>query len=366
MTTIETPQSNRVPYWRALFYATPDGHFLTDNSKWEAALRAEVSEYANKMRAALDPGANPVSSPKPWKAEITAGGITTHIEPERGVVAMRLTGSDENISRQFIDYISTSVAVLRFFIGETPPDKKVVEAPSSILPTLAELLPEKTMRTEVNRAVEVARASPLISSDPKIPLAMISRDTAETLAKKADAWQAALVWHTKFLAQFDEGRRRGLRLAIRSGAAQVWAKRDVFANPEPVPGDVWELFHLDASAPANGRMWSDPRVKVLHSKTEFDSATGPAGERLFSIHIAPGQPQVSVKQEDGCDTEANRIFRWMFDYVANQPTLPKRDTAIADCRAGMNCSWRKAYDAWMNLPRDSKRSPRQTDKNLAK
>jgi hypothetical protein len=78
--------------------------------------------------------------------------------------------------------------------------------------------------------------------------------------------------------------------ALECGAAHIMARKNsVFAQFERVTWDQWQFFRLDADYDRPFRQsWGNPRSAQLSLGEQLGSAIGPAGERLFAIHVAPG------------------------------------------------------------------------------
>jgi hypothetical protein len=134
----------------------------------------------------------------------------------------------------------------------------------------------------------------------------------------------ALRWHRALLLRLFQSWEESFIDAIRLGAAHIMArKRSILAPFERLSWNQWQYFQLDED-PSQPQLrvpgWGDPRVTqrwLLHIGDLPWSATGPAGEKLYEIHIAPGmrsaQGQVSREEE---------VIQWLVDLLRKHPDEP--------------------------------------------
>jgi hypothetical protein len=102
------------------------------------------------------------------------------------------------------------------------------------------------------------------------------------------------LWHKWLLGELLWCWQRHFQHAFQSGAICLMARKNSILAPfEPVTPDQWEFFRLDD----NESILCLPEKPHLHDPREpfwvpaakkSCTATGPCGERLFSIHVAKG------------------------------------------------------------------------------
>jgi hypothetical protein len=115
--------------------------------------------------------------------------------------------------------------------------------------------------------------------------------------------------------------------AGEAGAAEVMARKNtVFAPLERVLWEQWSYFRVDEAPEQFGRPWqwlfSDSRLE------SFSTATGPTGERLFSIYIRPGVATIS--DSSATDTSEEKCLQWIIKLLRDFPDRspkPLRDLA---------------------------------------
>jgi hypothetical protein len=78
----------------------------------------------------------------------------------------------------------------------------------------------------------------------------------------------------------------------------------------------------------------------------------------------PAQVSASPIANRCSDPEPIDVNAWMLSHAESQAIPPKRDAALAECRAETGCTYRAARSAWKKLPSHLKRKPRQTDRAL--
>jgi hypothetical protein len=104
-----------------------------------------------------------------------------------------------------------------------------------------------------------------------------------------------------------------LAYCVERGAAHIMARQNSPLAPfERVQPDQWVYFTLD-SAPSSGKNvpWCDPRLAceegVAPESVPTSNATGPNGEKLYSIHIAPGDSS-RLMDDDGGDAGRTETY----------------------------------------------------------
>ena len=95
-------------------------------------------------------------------------------------------------------------------------------------------------------------------------------------------------------------------------------KNSVLAPFERVTRDQWQFFRLDNPSEEPPEKWHDPRAPVgLRDSPSPCTATGPTGERLFAIYVAPGISQnVGLASEHKCQIWVRELLR---DYPDRAP-----------------------------------------------
>jgi hypothetical protein len=125
-----------------------------------------------------------------------------------------------------------------------------------------------------------------------------------------------LRWHKALLTWLFSYFGSNLRRALKSGAAHVMARKNsVFAHFEHITWDQWQFFVLN-DAPNDKPKWHNPYWLREHRDWQI-SATGPGGERLYSIHIAPGV--ASVGEDSGSAGEQQKCIHWLLKLMRQFP-----------------------------------------------
>jgi hypothetical protein len=119
---------------------------------------------------------------------------------------------------------------------------------------------------------------------------------------------------------------------LESGRLRIMARRNsVLAPFEPVTLDQWAFFKLDEPSEKPPANWFDPREVTLFKRQFSDcAATGPAGERIFAICVAPGFGSAdSQPLEQKCQL-------WIRGLVRDSPDrAPKSKALLFDEAADM-------------------------------
>lgn len=180
-------------------------------------------------------------------------------------------------------------------------------------------------------------------------------------------------------AIFDHFREQFLR-CLKVGAARIMARKNTVLAPfECIGWDQWQYFTLEEQTPLDEQEmdgWSLPLPDFSHNSVGLllsATATGPAGEKLYAIHIAPGVASV-VESIEGRDAE-KKCQQWVLGLMRQFPERPpkplpelakeacskfpglsergfRRAFSITQAQTG-NQSWSKAG----RLPKSRQKSP---------
>jgi hypothetical protein len=130
-----------------------------------------------------------------------------------------------------------------------------------------------------------------------------------------------LRWHAGVLRYLFSYWRSNLERALKSGAAHVMARKNtVFAPFERVTWDQWQFFVVEAFVPKDKPKWHD-LYWLTERRARPMSATGPGGEKLYSIHIAPGVTSVAEPSAGNgeCAGERQKCVHWLVQLVRQFP-----------------------------------------------
>jgi hypothetical protein len=129
--------------------------------------------------------------------------------------------------------------------------------------------------------------------------------------------------------------RRDFGEVLSRGSAHVVARKNTVLAPfERVAWDQWQYFKLDEPEPtapawesqhyewvepaSPAVRWCDPRNCGWGTQGYRPStATGPNGEKLYSIHVAPGMEGT----ESGAPSPDEKCIRWLMELMT---VFPKR------------------------------------------
>jgi hypothetical protein len=105
---------------------------------------------------------------------------------------------------------------------------------------------------------------------------------------RTEAESQATKMHFWVLRQMSEDWKFQFVNALLGGRIQIMARKNsIFAPFEPVALDQWKFFRLNEPSEKSKENWIGPQ-NVNSSALSECTATGPAGERLFAIYVAPG------------------------------------------------------------------------------
>jgi hypothetical protein len=136
---------------------------------------------------------------------------------------------------------------------------------------------------------------------------------AKILRKASPGHQYAFQWHRRLAGTLSPSGHE-LARALIAGAAHMMARKvSILAEFERIFWDQWQYFTLDqpklGGVSSDYRWWFEPRGAGLLS-----SATGPLGEKIYSIHIAPGE---SIKRSE--QTAEEKCTEWLVQLVRQYP-----------------------------------------------
>ena len=135
--------------------------------------------------------------------------------------------------------------------------------------------------------------------------------------------QSAANWHQQVVFGILCSFQFGFGAAVMSGAAHIMARKNTVLAPfERVTWDQWQGFKLDPNQtqPATWNCpWYDPRRTFLDELVPLSSATGPVGEKLFSIHIAPSMNRNLSDLKLRQLTTTQECLHWLIDYMRRFP-----------------------------------------------
>jgi hypothetical protein len=128
----------------------------------------------------------------------------------------------------------------------------------------------------------------------------------------------ALGWHRLLREYLFRSWKRSFVQAVMFGTAHVMVrKHSILAPFERITFNQWQYFRLDKEVrrpPNKDIQWGDPRLPYLAGRLPW-TATGPAGEKLYDIRIAPGKIGKSVDPEQAC-------VEWMVALLREYPDRP--------------------------------------------
>jgi hypothetical protein len=138
--------------------------------------------------------------------------------------------------------------------------------------------------------------------------------------------QVAVRWHRWLLKGLFRTWRAGFERAVISGAVQIMARKNSALAPfERINLNQWQYFKVDDEPMSPGRLrtplrssqlrWGDP-----HGFPPGWTATGPAGEKLYSIHIAPGVPTAGDRNREPEPEE--KCLHWLLELIEEYPDRP--------------------------------------------
>ncbi len=267
---INEPKSDWVHPWEAPFYCFPDG-YIRSAQAWTRALQAEVQR---------------------------------HIEYEQRVQPKsRLTGEwsfdgESDSPRAWITAMGIQTTIAPVFLSMRPWDR---EGPSF------------RSEPDLERWFVCDYGKEILAEEVwKDVFAFFEIDPQEKLA---------LQWHLCLLRHLFSSWEHNFVKAIRVGTAHIVArKQSVLAPFERITWNQWRYFQPDPTLPGpRDQEWGDARgLQDLHRGDQPWTATGPAGEKLYDVYIAPGACNVL---HDGLAPE-QRVIEWLVNLLREYPDEP--------------------------------------------
>jgi hypothetical protein len=125
--------------------------------------------------------------------------------------------------------------------------------------------------------------------------------------------------HRRLLRHLFSSWEWSLTQAIESGAAHIMARKQSVLVPfERITWNQWQYFRLDEQLqPPKELKWGEPRLCIGDWLPW--TATGPGGEKLYEIHIAPGSRDRNREKgpEENC-------LKWLSELACNYPDRPPK------------------------------------------
>ena len=276
---INEPKSDWVPPYKAPFYCFSEG-YIRSAREWADAFQTEVkvsikifkaegiseTEHRSPGRVGEWSFGRSTKAPHAW---ITAMGIRTDIEPGLVSVMPIMPGDGDRDPRFFFRFD-------RWLIVDHT--KEILNAP------------------EWDAGCGVY----------KMPLDQ----------------KLAAQWHRELLRQLFWSWEWRLVQAIKFGDAYIMArKHSVLAPFERITWNQWHYFHLDEHEELpllEDPKWGDPRPADRSEGLPW-TATGPGGEKLYDIHIAPG-----LNDRNREKTPEEYCLEWLKQLSCDYPDLPPR------------------------------------------
>jgi hypothetical protein len=150
---------------------------------------------------------------------------------------------------------------------------------------------------------------------------------------------AAAKFHRSLVKAVLSSLRRDFGKALNGGSAHIMARKNTVLAPfERVAWDQWHYFKLDEREPippaweqqqyewvepvSPPLRWFDPRncgwePTFWHRP---NTATGPNGEKLYSIHVAPGVDRA----ESGEPSPEEKCIQWLMELMTAFPERPPK------------------------------------------
>jgi hypothetical protein len=269
-TVLDAPRPDWAPLWRAPFYCYSES-YIPSAEIWVEALCGTVNNIASSWSSQFDKH----ESPKLNQVELREWSIQQSKDPEIVVTALGLR--------------------------------------TYIKPGWIAVYPEYAEGFDVDFDVDdwlIAGWSSGILKDPDWD-------------NVCPAQQLAAAWHRRLLTGLFQYWKSNFVSALESGAALIMVRKNKILAPfERVTLDQWQLFKLDDEprAEEETKMWYDPRQPYWSRKAVVSTATGPTGERLFAIHIAPGF--VDPDSGDHGHAPEEKCLQWLMELLRDYPVRP--------------------------------------------
>jgi hypothetical protein len=132
-------------------------------------------------------------------------------------------------------------------------------------------------------------------------------------------WEMGAAWHREFIKSFLYRVHSNFRDHVLSGKVQLFARfRSPFAPFERIFPDQWNFMKLEPPEreKRDSLWWCDPKQEDWDPRRPL-SARGPGGERIYSIHVAPGEERFgSLQAKEKCRQALLALVR---QYPKRQP-----------------------------------------------
>ena len=269
------PKSDWVPPWKAPFYCFWRG-YIHSAREWADALQAVVQERIKTFEK-RSPGrvaewsfGRSTEAPHVW---ITAMGIRTDIEPGFVSVMAIMPGDDDREHDR--EHPSFS-----------PFDRWLI----------------------VDRTKEILNAP--------------DWDAGSGVYKMPLDQKLAAQWHRELLRELFWSWEWNFAQAVEFGHAHIMArKHSILAPFERITWNQWQHFRLDEHEelplPEDPK-WGNPRP-ADRSKGLPWTATGPGGEKLYEIHIAPRSNDGNREKEP-----EEECLHWLVKLIRDNPDRPPK------------------------------------------
>jgi hypothetical protein len=190
--------------------------------------------------------------------------------------------------------------------------------------------------TNVNAKTAHLLVSPIAKTTPFIGVDLTNdRVGAEAgWCSLANIDAPAADWHRGLASHFYFNLEVGLERAIASGAAHIMARKNSPLAPfDRVFSDQWHFFSLD----------KDKAGFSFAGAYSPNSATGPQGEKLYAIHVAPGEHS-SDDPKRQCEEWLVQLMRQSLDR-SPKPLEALAEDAVERYRGLSKRAFRKCLDA---------------------
>jgi len=133
----------------------------------------------------------------------------------------------------------------------------------------------------------------------------------------SEEWQHGVEWHWRRGKLILNSLASTFSSNIQLGRAHIMARHEILGPFERVHYDQWQYLTLDDPPPLppdGSGVWFDPRLRAdwWTDRNPLSTATGPSGERLYSIYVAPGEStplESSASIEEKCLRLLQKIGR---------------------------------------------------------
>ncbi len=143
-----------------------------------------------------------------------------------------------------------------------------------------------------------------------------------------ESWRASAEWHRWLLMKLIENWRDNFVAAVYTDAIQIMARKDLLAPFERIAWDQWQFFAVDryedSLAQRKGRS-IELRGSIL-GEAPPTAATGPTGEKLYSIYVAPGIPLPAAGER----SPEQKCHRWLLGLLRQHSDRPKPIGQLCD------------------------------------